>query len=159
LFSVGIAAYLVIQSRKESPDIIFVPVPTKIALADQNQPAIQRNAKLLFQNIGARAGSLVNIRLECPLESDSGSISATVGLTATSPIIIGFPQVLQPYSTAVVDVFMALRGNPNIKTLLVNLGTESRIKVMYLVSTKPSRKLPQGLIAKTDYMPLELEQL
>jgi hypothetical protein len=157
LVSVGIAAYLVIQTRRESPDIIFVPVPTKIAQADQNQTAAQRNLKLLFQNVGARAGSLIDVRLVCPPESDSGAITTSVGLTATSPIVIGFPVVLQPYTTTLVDVFMSLRGNPNIKTLLVNLGNAARIEVNYLVSTKPSRKRLQGLDARLGYMPLLLE--
>jgi hypothetical protein len=113
-----------------------------------NQTDYNRNRQLLFQNVGARAGSLIGITLVSPLAIDSGSINAAVDTYQPSG---GFPVVVQPYSAILVDVNVIVKGNPNLKTLLANLGAEAKVGVRYLVSTKPKKNAKTGVQERLDY--------
>jgi hypothetical protein len=157
LISVGIAGYLVIETKRESPNIVFVPVLWNAAKELQTQSSTQMTAKLLFQNIGARTGSLVRVDLTPPPPSDHGQIVTTIlGLSVHYPEIVAYPVILQPYTSALIDVVIGLRGTPDVKTLISSLGDASRIEVKYIVSTKTDNKHRQGLEMRTAYMPVGL---
>jgi hypothetical protein len=140
LISVAIAAYLVIQGKRESPDIKFVSLAVTIDSSFMSKTELETTCRLLFQNVGARAGSLIDIKLDYPLRTDSGGIN---GVGDLEPNV--FPLVIRPYAAEIIHAKIMLRGNPNLKTLLVNLGAEARIGVKYHVSTKPKRNATTGI--------------
>jgi hypothetical protein len=154
LISVAIAAYLVIQGKREAPDIRFVSVPVSLDSSFTSQTDYNRNRQLLFQNVGARAGSLIGVTLISPLAIDSGSIIANVDSYQRSG---SFPVVVQPYSAILVDVNVIMKGNPNLKTLLVNLGADAKVGVRYLISTKPKRNATTGIQERLDYFGFKFE--
>lgn len=152
LVSVGIAAYLVIQGKREAPDIRFVSVPKDIDSSNMNQTELETTCQLLFQNVGARAGSLIDLKLIYPLRTDNGGIN---GVGDFQPAI--FPLVIQPYAAEIIHAKIMLRGNPNLKTLLATLGNDAKIGVRYHVSTKPSKTAGTGIKERLGYFGFKFE--
>lgn len=151
LISVGIAAYLVIEKKRESPDIRFISVPLLVDYSDLNRQVVTVTIQLLFQNVGARAGSLIDVKLTLPLETDSGFISGSIG--GFHPT--NFPVVIRPYAATTIEAVINMKGeNPNVKTLLANLKDEARIGVRYSVSTKPKKTTGIGIEERSGYFPL-----
>ena len=119
----------------------------------ETELGLMKNRQLLFQNLGARAGSLIGVTVFSPDETNSGLVSAAVDSYQPA----GFPVVLQAYTAILVDVSVILKGNPNLKTLLVSLGNEARIGVSYLVSTKPKRNAKDGTQGRIDFFELKFD--
>jgi hypothetical protein len=141
------------QGKRESPDIRFVSVPKGIPFSGMNQKSLDTTCQLLFQNVGARAGSLIDLKLVYPDETDKGKIN---GVGDFQPA--NFPRVIEPYAAEIIQASIMLRGIPNLKTLLAALGDEAKIGVKYRVSTKPTKEAGTGIEERLNYFRLKFEQ-
>jgi hypothetical protein len=148
---VGIAAYLVIQGKREAPNIRFVSIPKEIDSSYMNKTEFETTYQLLFQNVGARAGSLIDLKLIFPRRTDNGGINGVGELLGT------FPLIIQPYAAEIIRANIMLRGNPNLKTLLMTLGSEAKIGVKYHVSTKPTKRTGTGIKERLEYFGFKFE--
>ena len=125
-----------IEQKREGPDIRFVSNPVKIDPSIMNETGFSQEASLLFQNIGARAGSLIGVRLEGLPEVESGFIKAIAG---SIPPTMHLPKIVRPYTAILVPALVSCKGIPNVKTLIATLGDRVQITVTYSVSTKAKK--------------------
>lgn len=151
LLSTGIAAYLVIQGKRESPDISLIPMPISVSQGTliTRGGMLPQSHKLLFQNAGARAGSLITVELVCPPSNANGYFYAE--LTPVKLLELDLPRVLQPYTAEIVYIDITFHGEPNVRALLNGLGDKARIEVRYQVTTK--KKMPE---TRTGYVEFKI---